>query len=68
MQGIFTVPGDGMISFKPIILKLHEIGYHEWMIVEAEQDPYKASPFMYARKSYKYLKDTINEVLKERQS
>jgi len=56
-QGIFTVPGDGMIDFVPIIKALNDIDYKGWIIVEAEQDPRKANPLEYAIKARKYIKE-----------
>ena len=52
-EGIFTVPGDGMIDFVPIVNALNEIDYKGWIIVEAEQDPQKAPPLEYAIKARK---------------
>ena len=40
-EGVFTVPGDGGISYKPIFEVLKEFRYEGWMVVEAEQDPKK---------------------------
>lgn len=59
-NGMFTVPGDGMIDFKPIWEAIQESGYDGWIIVEAEQDPAKANPFEYALKAKKYLDATMN--------
>lgn len=56
-QGVFTVPGDGMIDFRPIFSLLEKTGYKGWMVVEAEQDPSMANPFEYAKKAREYLKD-----------
>lgn len=42
MQGIFTVPRDGVIDFNSYFKNI--IGYQGWMIIEAEQDPTKANP------------------------
>jgi len=58
--GIFTVPGDGMIDFIPIIKELKRINYEGWIIVEAEQDPKKAPPLEYAIKARTYLSQIIN--------
>lgn len=54
--GIFTVPGDGDISFPEILVALKKHQYEGWMIVEAEQDPAKAIPLIYAKKAYEYIK------------
>jgi len=56
--GVFTVPGDGGIDYRPIMKILSENGYEGWMMVEAEQ--YLPSPktieFMKKARSY------INEI------
>lgn len=54
-EGVFTVPGDGMIDFAPLFKILDENNYEGWMIVEAEQDPAKADPLEYAIKARKYI-------------
>jgi inosose dehydratase len=55
LEGIFTVPGDGMIDFAPILQTLDEAGYTGWLVVEAEQDPAKAEPLAYAKQAREYL-------------
>lgn len=55
--GVFTVPGDGDVNFKPIFDILADAGYEGWVVVEAEQDPAKANPFEYAVKARKYIKE-----------
>ncbi len=57
IEGVFTVPGDGCIDFKPIFAQLAACGYEGWMIIEAEQDPLKAEPNAYARKTIDYIKE-----------
>jgi len=54
-KGAFTVPGDGMIDFKPIVEEILKKGYEGWIVIEAEQDPALANPFEYALKAKKYL-------------
>ncbi|MCG8708206.1 myo-inosose-2 dehydratase [Brenneria sp. 4F2] len=54
-KGTFTVPGDGVIDFKPVFKLLDDFGYEGWMVVEAEQDPAKANPFEYAVKARRYI-------------
>lgn len=56
-KGTFTVPGDGVIDFKPVFKILDDYGYKGWMVVEAEQDPALANPFEYAVKARKYIRE-----------
>ncbi|GME29495.1 myo-inosose-2 dehydratase [Pantoea sp. QMID1] len=60
LQGVYTVPGDGMIDFSTIVNKLAQIGYQGWFVVEAEQDPAKAPPLEYARIGYKTLRSALD--------
>ncbi|MFC0227509.1 myo-inosose-2 dehydratase [Serratia aquatilis] len=57
-KGTFTVPGDGVIDFRPVFKLLDERGYKGWMVVEAEQDPAIANPFEYAVKARRYIRET----------
>lgn len=56
-KGTFTVPGDGVIDFRPIFEILDKHNYQGWMVVEAEQDPAIANPFEYAVKGRQYIKE-----------
>ena len=56
--GVFTVPGDGSLDFKPILQLLADKGYEGWLVVEAEQDPAMANPFEYALKARTYINET----------
>jgi inosose dehydratase len=56
-EGVFTVPGDGMIDFEPLFAILAKNNYEGWMVVEAEQDPAKANPLEYAMKARKYIRE-----------
>jgi inosose dehydratase len=47
VDGVFTVPGDGVVNFQRVLAELP--GYSGWLVVEAEQDPDKANPLTYAR-------------------
>lgn len=58
-MGTFTVPGDGDLDFVPVINKLKEVNYNQWLLVEAEQDPAKAEPYKYAKKAYEYILSII---------
>lgn len=60
MEGVFTVPGDGCIDFKPIFHTLREMNYRDWGVVEAEQDPLKANPLQYAKMAMRFLTDSMN--------
>lgn len=55
LEGVFTVPGDGMVDFPAVTKALAAGGYKGWLIVEAEQDPAKAHPLTYATMGYKNL-------------
>lgn len=57
IEGVFTVPGDGAIDFRPIFRTLADAGYAGWLVVEAEQDAAKANPLDYARRARAYLKE-----------
>ncbi len=57
MEGVFTVPGDGIIDFPPIFQTLADANYSGWLMVEAEQDPAKANPLKYARMARTYIRD-----------
>ena len=58
-DGIFTVPGDGIIDFVPIFQALADADYAGWLMVEAEQDPAKADPLTYAKMGRAYLRKTL---------
>lgn len=55
--GVFTVPGDGTIDFKPVCDTLLQMHYSGWWVVEAEQDPAKANPLLYAKMARKFLRE-----------
>ncbi len=52
LDGIFTMPGDGCIDFPALFSILHDAGYSGWVVAEAEQDPAKAPPFIYAQMGF----------------
>jgi len=60
LNGVFTVPGDGCIDYPAMFAHLG--GYHGWVVIEAEQDPEKANPLIYATKGRRYLKDVLGRV------
>lgn len=57
--GVFTVPGDGCIDFDPLFQGLANLNYEGWWVVEAEQDPDKAIPLVYAKMAREYLRRTV---------
>jgi inosose dehydratase len=59
--GVFTVPGDpaGSIDFPPIFDALAAAGFEGWIVVEAEQDPAKAHPLVYAKMARAYLRSVL---------
>jgi inosose dehydratase len=58
-EGMFTVPGDGEIDFTAIGEFIRAAGYRGWVVVEAEQDPAKAAPKLYADRAYHFVKKLI---------
>jgi inosose dehydratase len=61
LDGVFTVPGDGAIDFAAVLIALTAANYHGWLVVEAEQDPAKAPPLVYARCGFVHLTATIRD-------
>lgn len=59
-KGAFTVPGDGIVDFAPIWKAIEQSGYEGWIVVEAEQDPSLAIPFIYAKQAREYIKNITN--------
>ena len=51
--GVFAVPGDGIVDFPAVLAALP--GYDGWLVVEAEQDPQKAPPFLHASRGFANL-------------
>lgn len=54
IAGVYTVPGDGCVDYPAVLKELP--GYSGWAVVEAEQDPEKANPLVYAKLGYKNLR------------
>lgn len=57
VDGVYTVPGDGMVDFEAVFRELS--GYDGWVVIEAEQDPAKANPLAYARKGWAHLTEVL---------
>jgi inosose dehydratase len=62
IDGVFSVPGDGSIDFKPILQALKQSSCRDWLIVEAEQDPAKADPCEYPRRGYEHVSAILSEL------
>ena len=61
LDGVFTVPGDGGIDFGAVLIALKAADYRGWL-VEAEQDPAKAPPLVYARRGSAYLSAALRDM------
>jgi inosose dehydratase len=59
LEGVFTVPGDGMIDYYAFARLLADIGYSGWAVVEAEQDPVKAPPGKFSKLGFEHLTETF---------
>ncbi len=55
--GVYTVPGDGSVDYAAVFRELR--GYSGWVVVEAEQDPTKATPLVYAKKGVASLRAAL---------
>jgi inosose dehydratase len=61
LDGVFTVPGDGGIDFGAVLIALKAADYRGWLVVEAEQDPAKVPPLVYARRGFVHLSAAVRE-------
>lgn len=57
--GIYTVPGDGDLDLVSMADIIHKSNYEGWVVVEAEQDPSIANPFIYSKMGYEYLTNEL---------
>lgn len=58
-SGMFTVPGDGGVDFKPLADHVRRSGYQGWLIVEVEQDPAVAEPLPTVSRARGFLQDLL---------
>jgi inosose dehydratase len=58
VEGLFTVPGYGGINCDPIFSRLRRIGYEGWIILEAEQDPHRFSPFAWGQLGREFVRQS----------
>ena len=61
LAGIFTVPGDGCVDFPSLLSELSKANHAGWLVVEAEQDPNKAIPLVYAKLGYENLREMASK-------
>lgn len=59
LAGMFTVPGDGGIDYRPLAAFISRSGYRGWMVVEAEQDPATAPPLETVSRAQRYVAQHI---------
>lgn len=57
LEGVFTVPGDGCVDFARVFAALPR--YSGWVVLEAEQDPKRADPMIYASRGYATLRQLL---------
>ena len=62
LEGVFTVPGDGMVDYRRVLTPIAAAGYSGWLVVEAEQDPVVAPSFEYASKGFKHLQSVAGSL------
>lgn len=60
LNGMFTVPGDGTeVNWDGVFDILKKSDYDGWIVVEAEQDPAKADPLLYAQKARAFMREKL---------
>ncbi|MGH8178354.1 MAG: myo-inosose-2 dehydratase [Steroidobacter sp.] len=67
LDGVFTVPGDGMVDYRRVLTPVARSGYQGWLVVEAEQDPAVAIPHVYAKLGYDHLAPLASDLWPERE-
>jgi inosose dehydratase len=55
-EGVFTIPGDGMVNYPALFALLREASYRGWLVVEAEEDPVKVPALPKARRARDYVR------------
>ena len=56
-DGVFTIPGDGMVDFPAIFAELGRHRYRGWLVVEAEEDPVKVPALPKARLARDFVRN-----------
>ena len=55
-EGVFTIPGDGLVDFPALFAVLAQHHYRGWLVVEAEEDPVKVAALPKAKKARDYVR------------
>lgn len=55
-EGVFTIPGEGMVDFPAIFAELARHRYRGWLVVEAEEDPRRVPALPKAIKARDYVR------------
>jgi myo-inosose-2 dehydratase len=55
-EGVFTIPGDGLIDFPRIFSELASRKYQGWLVVEAEEDPVKVPALPKAKAAREFVR------------
>lgn len=56
-EGVFTIPGDGLVDFPRLFAELAQQNYRGWLVVEAEEDPAKAPPLEKAKRARAFVRE-----------
>lgn len=57
VEGVFTIPGEGMIDFPSVFFNLAQQHYRGWLVVEAEEDPVRVPALPKAIKARNYIRN-----------
>ncbi|AYG64455.1 myo-inosose-2 dehydratase [Rhizobium jaguaris] len=60
-NGMFTIPGDGVIDFDPVVRFVKDTGYAGWLVVEAEQDPAVAAPKECTARAFEFVQSKFRD-------
>lgn len=55
LEGVFRIPGDGVVDFPAVLAALNTHHYDGWLIVEADQDVRRHQPAEHARGAFAYI-------------
>lgn len=58
-RGMFTVPGDGSVSFDAVAEFIGSGAYTGWLVIEAEQDPIHESPADTVSRAFQFVQRAI---------